>query len=235
MNEIILSDVLKNFDEVISLACSLNFLCRETNLQIKAIRKLKDLLTKIKAIKHHIINDPKFTDKYANTWFYLQCITNANIKSLEIWINIKSNKENKFLLAWDSLIEAQSYMYYAFKFIPEHAYGTEDLYNHIIAIEKSGIFPKLQFVSSGLLTNGGQCSICNNKIEECEHIEDYLYRGKICKRVDIQKIEINHVALVDNPEDRRCFITEFEVNEEKMKNVFTHSERNMKSKENQAI
>jgi hypothetical protein len=231
MNEITLRDVIKEYDEVTLLACSLNLLCRDTNLQIKAVKKLNNLLLKIKVIKHYIIDDPQFTDEDVNTWFYFQCITNANIKSLEIWINIKSNKDNKFLLAWDSLVEAQSYMRYAFKFIPENAYGTEELYNHIISIEKSGIFPKLQFVSSGLVTNGGQCSICNMIFEECVHIEDQLYRGKICKRVDIQIAEVNHVAFVENPEDRRCFITKVEVNDGKMKDVFTHTEDKIRSKE----
>ena len=232
MSRITLKNVLKEYDEVISLACSLNLLCRESSLQIKAVKKLNCLLLKIKTVKNNMINDPQFNDEDVNTWFYFQCITNASIKSLEIWINIKSNKENKFLLAWDSLVEAQSYMRYAYKFIPQNAYGTDDLYQHIMAIEKSGIFPKLQFVSSGIITDGGQCSICSKPIEECEHIEDYLYRGKICKRVNIQRMEANHVALVENPEDRRCFITEFEINGEKMQNVFTHLERKIKPERN---
>ncbi len=55
----------------------------------------------------------------------------------------------------------------------------------------------------------GNCSICNKSFYECNHIENNIYCGKLCYRKNISNIKGNHVALVENPRDRRCIVTNY--------------------------
>ncbi|MCR4734720.1 MAG: hypothetical protein K5829_06950 [Treponema sp.] len=48
-------------------------------------------------------------------------------------------------------------------------------------------------------------------METCDNIEEKLYYGSICKRVNVTDVDMNHMALVKNPKDRRCVITKFEI------------------------
>ena len=65
------------------------------------------------------------------------------------------------------------------------------------------------------------CSICNEPLETCEHIEDEIYLGSVCRRIRIADINIDHSAIVENPKDRRCIITEFELSPGKIHDYIT--------------
>lgn len=52
----------------------------------------------------------------------------------------------------------------------------------------------------------GQCSICRSGFNECEHIEGYIYMGRLCRRINRKPIKIDHSAIVENPCDKRCII-----------------------------
>jgi hypothetical protein len=77
----------------------------------------------------------------------------------------------------------------------------------IIDLEKT--YPYRLFASMGIIAEWIECSICGQDIDslECPHRAGELYMGKLAQGIvrDIKKLD--HVALTENPEDKRCVIT----------------------------
>ncbi|MFV2058660.1 MAG: hypothetical protein ACC707_19530 [Thiohalomonadales bacterium] len=72
----------------------------------------------------------------------------------------------------------------------------------------------------------GKCSICGSAFTKCEHIENNIYMGQLCLRIDRKLIEADHSALVKNPKDRRCIMTKVSGDNGKMIDYFTWEETN---------
>ncbi|ENV44003.1 hypothetical protein [Acinetobacter schindleri] len=140
----------------------------------------------------------------ADQLFHMQCFLNSLLSSLKIWILLE---ENDYKKAWDSLVDAQEYLIIAKKINTYE--GIDNLAKHLEAIENS-IFPQRKvYLSSAFTSSIGNCSICNRSFFECEHIENNVYCGQLCFRINIENIKANHVALVENPNDRRCIFTSY--------------------------
>ncbi|OTG69285.1 hypothetical protein B9T25_01445 [Acinetobacter sp. ANC 4470] len=140
----------------------------------------------------------------ANHLFHMQCVLNSLLSSLKIWLYIDNNE---FKNAWDSLINAYEYLSIAKK-INEYE-GLLNLEKHLNCIENC-IFPKRKiYLSAAFTSTIGNCSICNKDFHECIHIENNIYCGQLCYRANIKNIKGNHVALVENPKDRRCIVTSY--------------------------
>ena len=41
----------------------------------------------------------------------------------------------------------------------------------------------------------------------CDHVENEIYMGQLCRRIDREIVRTDHFSLVENPRDRRCVIT----------------------------
>lgn len=156
----------------------------------------------IKLLKYQAIN--RGNSYEADHLFHMQCFLNSLLSSLSIWILLH---DKQFKKAWDSLIDAQEYLSVAKKI---HEYeGLKNFEKHLDCIEKS-IFPKRKiYLSSAFTSTIGNCSICGNEFSDCIHIENNIYCGQLCYRVNIKNIEGNHVALAENPKDRRSIITSY--------------------------
>ncbi len=118
-----------------------------------------------------------------------------------MWLNLKINEPDK---AWDDLILAQNSNIAAIR--------SDEGFGHLLqrstkleTIEKL-IFPPQTFLSTGMLVGSQECSICNEEYENCEHIKGKPYMGEICRWIIKDIIELNHVAIVENPADKRCRI-----------------------------
>ena len=229
MTEIKLQNIITEYNLILPETAALNFICRDTKLQIKQVNKLKVLLHKVKFFKSYLSKDSEVIDEFINELFHFQCVLNAKIKCMEMWINLKSNKEKRHNTAWNNLIDAQSYVKYALK-VPMKEYGINEFSKRLYDIEMT-LFPRLQFVSSGLIIQGGVCSICNLKIELCNHIEDNIYRGIVCTKYSVDTVEVNHIALVERPEDKGCYLSELEHDGE-MLDVFSYQRSKTKKKTN---
>jgi hypothetical protein len=151
-------------------------------------------------------------EKMANKFFEIQCILNAVVSTLQLWINIKTDQLQS---AWDCLIDAQEYVNYALKANAEHPLFI-DFKERLQNIETVTFPPFGLYNSVGLAFTGGECSVCGQPLSSCEHIEEKIYYGVVCKRVNIENVALNHVALVKSPKDRRCIVTEFEFEEGKI-------------------
>ncbi len=203
--KITISEIIEGYNESIKEAANLNYFVRDIDLQKKMIERLNEFNQYIKFFKAQA--KEKNNERDTNLLFHMQCVINSYISSLSIWLSLKESTPN---VAWNNLIDAQEYLSYAIKSF-DNGIGINEYKAHLKKIEDS-IFPSFPLYNSlGLKIRGGVCSICNEPLEICEHIEGEIYMGSVCIRTDVSEIEIDHSAFVENPKDRRCIITEYEL------------------------
>ena len=176
---------------------------RCSELQQGAIDSLKEFQSKVLGMKSEAID--KNDENLANMLLGYECVFDTLVAELEMWILLKQDNPD---MAWDKLVTAQMSSIGA---VRAHA-G----FNHVIqhyqrleAIEQL-VFPSQVFVSSGMIVNHQECSICGEEYEDCEHLIGKPYMGIYCNIV-AQDLKLDHVAIVENPADKRCRITNFEV------------------------
>jgi len=73
-------------------------------------------------------------------------------------------------------------------------------------LELEQLYPYKIFMSTSLIVDYYKCSICGKDIDsnECEHIKGELYRGKIACGIANKIRNMNHIAMVKYPSDKRC-------------------------------
>lgn len=68
------------------------------------------------------------------------------------------------------------------------------------------------YFSPDLKVKRRDCTICKDNIKKCSHIPGRLYGGVMCRQMMVD-FEIESVSIVANPEDPRCRIWPWKVNE----------------------
>jgi hypothetical protein len=119
------------------------------------------------------------------------------------------------------MIEAEKYLEYGSKCINDGFYGLEEFGRRLLEIEHS-IFPGFPYYNSvGLIIKGGICSICGASFAHCDHMQEMIYWGRVCKIINPENITLDHSAIVEIPKDRRCIITEISDENGHMIDYFT--------------
>ncbi len=211
-----LDEIKKIFTTALDDAQAVNTFTRSVRLQKEQIESISETIALIKGFKYQAINQKN--EHMANEFFRQQCMLSSLKSSLECWILIKSNEFEK---AWSALIDAQEYCAIALKI--EKFEGLDNLQKHLKAMEVA-IFPGWALYNSvGVLETIGKCSICSSPFNDCDHLEDEIYMGRLCRRVDRKIIEVNHSAIVATPYDRRCIFTHITQNGEMVDNFTRES------------
>lgn len=121
-----------------------------------------------------------------------------------MWIELKNGNHQA---AWNRIIDAQEYISVAMR-ASDDGVSIEEFLEHVRTTEKV-IFPGFPVYNSvAQVIKGGICSICEKEFNSCEHIEGRVYWGSLCVRSQVAIVTVDHVAMVDEPRDRRCIITE---------------------------
>lgn len=207
-------EVKRNFCVFVDTCCRFNCFTRSMDEQKNKAEECNAFIAQIKHYKAQAINaNDEFS---ANQFFHMQCVLNALHSIFNMWCSIK---ENKFQQAWNQLIDAQEYVVVALR-IEEY----EDLIKFqkkLLSIEEA-IFPGWAlFNSPGVKETIGKCSICGENFALCEHIENEIYMGALCQRVEREIIGCDHTAFVEKPRDRRCIVTEISDDDGCMIDYFT--------------
>ncbi len=81
------------------------------------------------------------------------------------------------------------------------------LVEQLAALES--LYPYKIFSSCGFVVERFECSICGNDIDsfECSHRKGELYRGRMAYGIAKNILDIDHIAFVKNPADKRCVVT----------------------------
>ncbi|HUG67369.1 MAG TPA: hypothetical protein VMM76_06440 [Pirellulaceae bacterium] len=83
-----------------------------------------------------------------------------------------------------------------------------DYLRHLDVLEHV-LFPRQQFVSSSFVTKTSECSLCTAPFHECDHIAGFPYNGEFCVEIIHDVLAVDHVALVDFPDNKCCRTTSF--------------------------
>jgi hypothetical protein len=196
-------EFVTNVSEILKDCYKFCYFTREKEFQKEAVEKLKELKIKIIAQKEYSI-DLK-DESNAKVFLGMEYLTEAVINELKMWIALKENNPND---AWDFLINAQDSAKTACNCCSIYLNlnsDKEDYIKKLYSIEKV-IFPPQIFGSPGLIIEEMKCSICNQDLEDCEHIPGKVYMGKIChiiaKKIKGQEFSILFEKEPDNKKAR---------------------------------
>lgn len=219
-NKITINEIKNRYNEVLDDSTKYLFLTRDSKLQEEQVKQLTKFRDKIKIYKYQIIQNGH--EELANTFFHFQCVINGHISLLLMWINLK---KKKYLEAWNNLIESEKYIEYALRINGNH-FGIVEFQERLNDIERV-VFPGFPLYNSpGLIISGGQCSICGAPMDKCDHIEEMIYWGRVCKRINPKLVSLDHSALVEVPKDKRCIIAEFTTDDGYYQDYFTWEKKN---------
>lgn len=209
--------VQEDFCRFVDSLAKFNFYTRSVDIQNKKVAESEEYIRFLKELKKEAVK--KNNEHVANHIFHMQCMVNALRSSLLMWISIK---ESEFEDAWSHLVDAQEYTVIA-KRLNDYE-GIRNLEAHLKS-EEEAIFPGWKLYNSpGFVETIGKCSICYELFSVCDHIENEIYMGSLCQRIDRKIIRTDHSALVENPRDRRCIITKISDDDGNKLDYFTWKE-----------
>ncbi|MFY9478625.1 MAG: SEC-C metal-binding domain-containing protein [Aquabacterium sp.] len=79
--------------------------------------------------------------------------------------------------------------------------------DQLVELEKT--YPYNIFLSAGLIVDAYECTLCGQDINslDCIHRMGHLYRGQVAQAKPRKILQLDHVAFVEQPQDRRCVLT----------------------------
>jgi hypothetical protein len=192
---------LIKFNEIVEESRVFLFITRDSDLQRAACTKLQDMLAEVVTEKKSAI--AAGNENYANALLGCECMASALIAEIKMWLLLKEGRPDK---AWDELVAAQYSILGALRAHEGFAH-TGEYTQRLDAIEHL-VFPPQVFLSSGLVVKSQICSICGKEYEDCQHVKGRPYMGRFCN-VRLILSEVDHIAIVDAPADKRCRIVQF--------------------------
>lgn len=125
--------------------------------------------------------------------------------NLASYFSLLQNK--KYKQSWDKLQDCLDEIYGVGRFVePNKRFELPFLKKLLKEYEK--LYPFKIFASSEYIITKSECSICGKAMNSisCPHIRGDLYWGEIAYENILEIKEINAVALVTNPENKRCIM-----------------------------
>lgn len=201
----------------------LNYFFNQTSLEeVSEIRELLDKKkTKLEALNFeepfeeckqaekyfdnvkNIALDTK-NEKLANATFIAKLYFHL-FGNLASYFSLLQNK--KYKQSWDKLQDCLDEIYGVGQFVElDKRFELPFLKKLLKEYEK--LYPYKIFASSEYIITKSECSICGKRMNSisCPHIKGNLYWGEIAYENILEIKEINAVALVTNPENKRCVI-----------------------------
>lgn len=159
--------------------------------------KAQDELTKIFC---QLKGDKNSTEEYLNDVYVLNQFVNFISLYSDLW---EAVIKGRFSESWDVLQNALDSMRCMKKFSKLDLSYFED---QLTEIEKT--YPYKIFFSIGATVEMFECSICALDIDSsnCCHRKGELYGGKMAIAIARNISQLEHVAMVSIPEDKRCVI-----------------------------
>lgn len=112
--------------------------------------------------------------------------------------------DSKFAESWNTLQNVFDQIRVIRRFSQINVSAFED---QLLALET--LYPYDIFFSMGAVIEGFDCSICGEDIDSfrCSHRRGELYRGQMALAIARNIMQLDHLAMVDKPMDKRCVIT----------------------------
>ena len=189
------------FNEAITDAEVLLWITRDSDCQRECMHTISAFRTQAANLKAEAVEAKD--ESVANLLLGYECVFNALSAEVNMYLLLKSGDPDS---AWNSLVTAQMSIADALRSHSAFSHLTHKL-KHLDAIEYV-VFPPQVFMSSGMIVKCQNCSICGKEYEDCDHLIGKPYLGEICSVV-VQDCKFEHVAIVDDPADKRCRVQSF--------------------------
>lgn len=139
-------------------------------------------------------------EKYLNDMFVFARYLDFFLEYGRLWEKIACQN---FSDSWNSLQNALDFLRIIKKFSKINIQFFE---RQLTELEKT--YPYKVFASIGMSVEFFECSICGKNIDsmECVHLRGELYSGEMASAIARNYVQLDHVALVKNPKDKRCVI-----------------------------
>ncbi len=178
-------------------------IARDSELQQEACENLESALSEIAQEKQIAVENNN--EDYANLLLGCEFAAQSLLHELKMWLLLKQEKPEE---AWDHLVGAQMKATRAAK--ADNGFRHLEHYRQHLEIIEKIVFPPQVFVSAGMIIHEQECSICGEDYDECEHIAGKPYMGNFC-HVIVKDVTADHISIVENPADKRCRVTSFNV------------------------
>jgi hypothetical protein len=197
------NEVIELFNRQANEASCLTFVARDRGLQEACLAQMRHVEEVINAARSEAVSEGD--ERAANFLLGLQCVAQALASELRVYLLLKDERPEE---AWDALIDTQDALAGAMCAGPDFAH-LEQAARRVRDLEQY-LFPPQMFLSAGMIVRKQVCSICGGDYSECDHIAGMPYCGQFCG-VRLTEIEADHVAIVEEPANRRCRVTSFSV------------------------
>jgi len=111
---------------------------------------------------------------------------------------------SQFTASWDALQDALDLLRLIKRFSAIDVSFFED---QLTELERA--YPYKVFFSLGALVARFECTLCGGDIDslDCPHRRGNLYRGRMAMAVAKDMVEFDHIAIVEQPRDKRCVVS----------------------------
>jgi len=176
--------------EILTLVnqCDFNTAINQADIFLLKLSELKKI-SSVEEVKNDIFISEQFIKLLSYVAKYWLAITNQ-----------------EFSDSWLVLQDVLDYLRSIKKFHEKRNVVVNFIEKQFIALESS--YPYQLFSSIGVVVDYYKCSVCGSDIDsfECEHLKGELYNGEVAYGVANKILHFDHVALVEDPLDKRCAV-----------------------------
>lgn len=151
-------------------------------------------------VKHYAIKIKN--EELANAQYVAKQYINL-LCHISNFFNLLNNKEYK--ISWNALQDCLDSAYWIGKYTKmENRFEIPDIVQLLSSYES--LYPYKVFASTEMIISKSEWSICCKSFQsfDCNHIKGYLYWGEVAAENLIEVKELQAVAIVSNPLDKRC-------------------------------
>jgi len=159
---------------------------------------LRDLRGLVDSAKSNAIAS---SDDYRNDLWVIERYIDFLEKYGHLW---KSILDQRFSKSWCLLQDSLDFLRSIKRFSHIDIHFFE---NQLIELERT--YPYNVFFSIGATVEFFECSICGQDIDsqECPHMRGNLYGGEMAYAIAKNIVQLDHIAMVAYPEDKRCVVS----------------------------
>jgi len=147
---------------------------------------------------------PQDVERVLNEFYVMNRLTDMLAAYSEVWSKIL---KSEFSSSWHSLQDAINFLGQtkSLSGCPQ-SHLLDFFENQLVELEK--LYPYNVFFSVGIVVDWFKCSICGKDIDsfDCPHTVGELYWGQVAHGIAQNITEMDHVAMVLHPEDKRCVV-----------------------------
>lgn len=199
-------ELLRVAEEIHENVTEVNNLSRSQDSRGTVISQAERLADKAQEYKE-LVKGRNENPKCANRILSIEEAAKSWTRSLQMWSDLRTEDWDS---AWDNMVYAQRR---AQRSVRADSLGEklhmDQFYKRLNLVEEL-LFPDQLFSSVGMQVGTGVCTLCEREYSECDHIKGLAYNGDFCTVRMEDAGKLDHVALVDDPDDKMLRIGSLE-------------------------